>query len=298
MKTLNKESDLYPTRGKTEEIFERKAPVIFSDPSSFSKDEAEQLIEFKQNGYLILHDVFSKSELSEVRKELERLKDTATNENFVYEKNSDKLRSIFGIHYLSPFFSKFSNENRITSVVRNILADELYIHQSRVNFKPGLEGKPFFWHSDFETWHAEDGMPDTRCLSASVFLDDNNEFNGPLMVLKGSHKYFLSCAGATPEDHYLKSLKEQEFGTPSKDQIELISNHCEISSTKANAGSVLLFDCNLIHGSGGNLSPFPRSNLFFVYNALSNKLREPFAAKRPRPEYIATRENIKVLEQR
>ncbi|MCM8540930.1 MAG: hypothetical protein NE328_11700 [Lentisphaeraceae bacterium] len=84
MKTLNKESDLYPTRGKEEEIFERKSPVIFNDPSSFSKSEAEQLIEFKQNGYLILHEVFNEEEIAEVRKELERLKDTAANENFVY----------------------------------------------------------------------------------------------------------------------------------------------------------------------------------------------------------------------
>lgn len=296
MYSVNLNSDLYPTRGTAEKILKRKSPVIFNDPEKLSKKDARRLVEFDQKGYIILHDVFDEKELAEIKKELELLKDTTTHENFVYEKGSDKLRSIFGIHYLSPFFSKFALDERITSVVKNILADELYIHQSRVNFKPGLEGNSFFWHSDFETWHAEDGMPDTRCLSASVFLNDNNEFNGPLMVLEGSHKYFLSCAGQTPDDHYLKSLKEQKFGTPSKEQLKVISDHCEISSTKARAGSVLLFDCNLIHGSGGNLSPFPRSNLFFVYNAISNKVREPFAADKPRPEFIATRENMKVLD--
>lgn len=296
MPTIDINSDLYPTRGKSADITDRKSPVIFSDPKSLAGHEARQLRDFEQNGFLILKNAFSETELSEVRKELEKLKESTAENNFVYEKNSHNLRSIFGIHYLSPFFSNLCKDKRISNIVKNILGSDLYIHQSRVNFKPGLEGKPFFWHSDFETWHAEDGMPDTRCLSASVFLNENNEFNGPLMVLKGSHKYFLSCAGETPDDHYLKSLKEQEFGTPSKEQLMYISKRCEIVSIKAPAGSVLLFDCNLIHGSGGNLSPYPRSNLFFVYNALSNKLCDPFAARQPRPEFIATRENMQVLD--
>tara|TARA_R110002096_G_scaffold110035_7_gene240486 strand:+ start:1115 stop:1366 length:252 start_codon:yes stop_codon:yes gene_type:complete len=60
-------------------------------------------------------------------------------------------------------------------------------------------------------------------------------------------------------------------------------------------GSVIVFDCNAIHGSNGNITPYPRANVFFVYNALSNKVAQPFCEQPPRPEHICTRANIKPL---
>ena len=45
-----------------------------------------------------------------------------------------------------------------------------------------------------------------------------------------------------------------------------------------------------MHGSGNNITPYPRSNLFLVFNSVENTLVEPFAAARPRPEYIASRD--------
>jgi ectoine hydroxylase len=58
---------------------------------------------------------------------------------------------------------------------------------------------------------------------------------------------------------------------------------------KGPAGSVLLFDCNLMHGSNGNISPYPRSNAFFVYNSVENAPRWPFSGQKPRPWYLGER---------
>ena len=55
------------------------------------------------------------------------------------------------------------------------------------------------------------------------------------------------------------------------------------------AGSVVIFDCNTLHASNGNITPFERMNAFFVFNAWSNRLEEPFAAPSARPEHIAHR---------
>jgi ectoine hydroxylase len=44
-----------------------------------------------------------------------------------------------------------------------------------------------------------------------------------------------------------------------------------------------------MHGSNGNITPYPRANAFFVYNAVSNALVEPFGGMPPRPEFIASR---------
>jgi len=45
-----------------------------------------------------------------------------------------------------------------------------------------------------------------------------------------------------------------------------------------------------MHGSNGNITPFPRSNVFFVFNAVSNRVGKPFGNQPPRPDYICTRD--------
>ena len=49
-------------------------------------------------------------------------------------------------------------------------------------------------------------------------------------------------------------------------------------------GSVVFFDCNVMHGSPDNITPAPRTNAFFCYNAV-----EPFGGTAPRPNHIASR---------
>src|SRR5690606_32238298 len=174
-------------------------------------------------------------------------------------------------------------------VAQFLLNDKVYIHQSRLNYKPGFEGKEFYWHSDFETWHVEDGMPRMRALSMSVLLAENTPDNGPLMLMPGSHRVFLTCIGATPDDHYRSSLKKQEYGVPDRQSLTELAHRHGITAPTGKAGTVVIFDCNTMHGSNGNITPYPRANAFFVYNAVSNRLQEPFGAQKPRPDFIAAR---------
>ncbi|MCB1474687.1 MAG: phytanoyl-CoA dioxygenase family protein, partial [Rhodobiaceae bacterium] len=158
-----------------------------------------------------------------------------------------------------------------------------------LNYKPGFTGKEFYWHSDFETWHAEDGMPRMRAISASVLLTDNGPLNGPLMLMPGSHRSFVACAGATPENNHESSLQRQEVGVPSHAALTELAEKFGIDFAAGKAGTVILFDCNTMHGSNGNITPFARSNAFFVFNAWSNRLLDPFAAARPRPDFLGVR---------
>ena len=43
-----------------------------------------------------------------------------------------------------------------------------------------------------------------------------------------------------------------------------------------NAGTVALVNCNLIHGSANNISPWPRAILYLIYNACDNACRNYF----------------------
>ena len=173
-----------------------------------------------------------------------------------------------------------------------ILNSNVYIHQSRINFQLPFVGTGFWWHSDFETWHAEDGMPRPRALSMVVMMNDNFGQNGALMVSPGSHKTFIQCAGQTPERNWETSLKEkQKYGTPDLQSLsELIDIH-GLDYCEGKRGDVLMFDSNLMHGSHNNISPWARSNLFAVFNSTENLLTpHPYAAPMQRPEHIATRD--------
>jgi ectoine hydroxylase len=138
-------------------------------------------------------------------------------------------------------------------------------------------------------------MPAMRALSMQVVLTENYQSNGPLMIIPGSHRKFVVCEGETPPQHYRFSLKKQEHGVPSDNCIEQLVAAGGIVTATGKPGSVIIFDCNVMHGSNGNTTPFPRSNAFFVYNALSNRVLDPFGDHPPRPEHLCTRQQINPL---
>ena len=276
-------------------ILARHDPVVYGDGRYASALTAEQVATFERDGFIVLENVFSEKETQALLAEVERMtRDPAIvrREEAITEPNSDAVRSIFRVHVLSSQLGRLTRDPRVANVARQILGSEVYIHQSRANMKPGFKGKEFYWHSDFETWHVEDGMPAMRAVSCSVLLTDNNACNGPLMLVPGSHRQFVSCVGQTPDNHFKTSLKKQQYGVPDPVSLQLLAEQGGITAVTAKAGSVIFFDCNTMHGSNSNISPWPRANLFTVYNSVENTLQPPKYGLEPRPEYIAARSDF------
>jgi len=301
MITTAVQEDLYPSRTSSQpEWIPRKDPVVHSEGRAPSTPLTSELVaDFERDGFISIPSLFSEEEVDAYWTELKRLsskREIRENGSTITEPESGDVRSIFNIDRVSEVYNRLARDPRLQNVVRYLLNDDVYIHQSRVNFKPGFRGKEFYWHSDFETWHVEDGMPRMRCISASIALTENNEFNGPLMLIPGSHKQFISCVGETPADNYKSSLKKQEVGVPDESSITRMADEYGIRAPKGPAGSVTFFECNTLHGSSGNISPYPRSNVFFVFNAVSNALVDPFCGRDPRPEHIANRTDFTPLK--
>ncbi|MBB5984806.1 ectoine hydroxylase [Sphingobium lignivorans] len=294
--------DIYPSRhAKQAEFLPRHDPVVRSDWTEDAPLSRAQTEQFERDGYLVLEDIFSEEEVAFLQREARKLlADPAAldAETVISEPGGKEIRSIFEIHAQSRVIERLAADARLAEAARFLLGDEVYLHQSRLNYKPGFQGKEFYWHSDFETWHVEDGMPRMRALSMSVLLAENTPNNGPLMLIPGSHRTFLTCVGETPEDHYRMSLKKQEYGVPDEDSLaELAYKHGIVAPT-GKPGSVVIFDCNVMHGSNGNITPFPRANAFLVYNAVSNRLQAPFGVEKPRPGFIAARGEPRVIAPR
>ncbi|AXU15430.1 ectoine hydroxylase [Streptomyces clavuligerus] len=291
--TASVPADAYPTRGAREAAVPRRDPVVWSAPGAPGPATAAELLAYERDGFLPVADMISDAEVALYRSELERLvADPAVraDERAIVEPNSREVRSIFEVHRISEVFAALVRDERVVGRARQILGSDVYVHQSRINVKPGFGASGFYWHSDFETWHAEDGLPGMRAVSVSIALTENHDTNGGLMIMPGSHRTFLGCAGATPEENYRTSLRMQQVGTPSDAALTRLADAHGIRLLTGRAGSATWFDCNCMHGSGDNITPFPRSNVFIVFNSVENAAVGPYAAPAPRPEFIGARD--------
>lgn len=288
--------DLYPSRIRSQpEWLERRDPVVRGLTGEEPPVDRALIEAFVRDGFVVLEDVFSVEEVEKLMLEANAMRERGglIPESRISERGmegSGAVRSVFAPHRQSDVFERLGHDARLAGLARFILGEEIYIHQSRINYKPAFRGNDFFWHSDFETWHTEDGMPRMRAVSMSVMLTDNHPQSGPTMFVPGSHMNFVACVGETPDDHYRMSLKKQEFGVPDQDSLTRMAREGGIVAPAPKAGSVVIFDCNTMHGSGSNITPYERVNAFFVFNAWSNRLVEPFGKSRPRPEFVAHRQ--------
>lgn len=300
------ETDNYPSRqpGQCASAIPRLDPVVYSDTSSQAPMASLLVEQYHRQGFMIFDQLFTADEVATWQEDLERLRhdesikdrDETITEPDSREGNKE-VRSIFAVHKLSGLVDKLSRDSRLLSLAEYLLNDQVYLHQSRLNYKTGFRGKEFYWHSDFETWHVEDGMPAMRALSMSITLTDNFSTNGPLLLIPGSHQEYVACEGETPEQHFKSSLKQQRYGVPDDANLQRLVEKNGIVEFTGSPGSVCIFDCNLLHGSNSNISPYPRSNIFLVYNAMSNRVVDPFSGQPPRPEYICTRSAIAPIKQ-
>jgi ectoine hydroxylase len=287
--------DRYPTRvgpGTGREWINRDEPAVHRGVSR-GPASAEEMAAHSRDGFHIQRDLLSGEEVSACLDDLRDMvgdPQVRADERTVTEPGTDEVRSVFDAHLLSERIARLIREPRVLDRARQILGSDVYVHQSRVNFMPGFRGGGFYWHSDFETWHAEDGMADMRAVSLSIGLTENLPFNGGLMLMPGAHRTFVPCLGRTPQDNYRSSLKAQKIGVPQEGDIAELARHHGIEQFTGPSGSALWFDCNSMHGSGNNITPYPRSNIFVVFNSVDNKLVEPFSAQGRRPEFVAARD--------
>jgi ectoine hydroxylase len=293
MTVASERTDLYPSRTATEVTIPRKDPVVWSPQDAPGPITRSDLQSYEDNGFLAVEELITPEEVGVYRSELDRLVADPlirADERAIVEPKSEKVRSVFEIHKISEIFAGLVRDERLLGRARQILGSDVYVHQSRINVKPGFGASGFYWHSDFETWHAEDGLPNMRTISVSIALTENYDTNGGLMIMPGSHKTFLGCAGATPKDNYKKSLQMQDAGIPSDEALTKMASEYGVKLFTGKAGSATWFDCNCMHGSGDNITPFPRSNVFIVFNSVENTAVEPFSAPIRRPDFIGARD--------
>jgi ectoine hydroxylase len=239
---------------------------------------AEQLVQFERDGYLFFPSLFKPDEIKTLIDEVPALYRQQRPEN-VREKGSDAVRTNFAAHMYSAPFARLGRHPRMIKPVMQIFGESLYMHQFKINGKMAFDGDVWQWHQDYGTWKNDDQMPEARAMNIAIFLDEVNEFNGPLMFIPGSHKL-----GVVDAKHDL-STTSYPLWTIDNDTIGKLVARGGIVSPKGPAGSMILFHSCLVHASTSNLSPWNRVSVYLSLCAVSNHIR-----RFKRPEYIAHRD--------
>jgi ectoine hydroxylase len=238
---------------------------------------APQLRQFDTEGWLFFPEVFSRDEVAILRDEAEALYRTDRKE--IWWEKSGAPRTAFAAHTYNEAFHLLAADPRLIHPVEQIFGEPLYVHQFKVNAKAALVGEVWQWHQDYGTWQRDDGMPEPRAMNISVFLDEVMPINGPLMLVPRSHKYGVLAAG------HDVSTTSYPLWTLDHDMVKRLVDAGGIVTATGKPGGVLMFHANLVHGSAGNITPYPRKIVYLTLNAVSNFIRTP-----TRPDWIAHRD--------
>jgi ectoine hydroxylase len=238
----------------------------------------QQLEQFDRDGYLFFPSHFTPEEVKKLTDEVPSLYAQDRPEN-IREKGKTSVRTNFAAHMYSAPFARLARHPRMIRPVEQLFDEKLYMHQFKINGKMAFDGDIWQWHQDYGTWLNDDAMPDARAMNVAIFLDEVNEFNGPLMFIPGSHKM-----GALEAGHDT-STTSYPLWTISNDNIRTLVDKGGIVAPKGPAGSMIMFHGCLVHASSPNLSPWNRVSVYLSLCAVSNHIR-----RFKRPGYIAHRQ--------
>jgi ectoine hydroxylase len=230
----------------------------------------EQLKTYDDTGFLVFKDLFSKDEVTALQRDADMLATPKRGhpDANVIEKDGVTLRAAWAPEMDSPACQAAHRLPRILGPVIQIMGEEIYLYQSRLNYKRAFTGDVFQWHQDYQAWW-QDGVPNgghREILSVLIMLDDTFDIkSGPLQFLPGTHKL-----GMIPPFYDTATTSYALHCVPDDVMIRLQKAY-ETYTCLGPAGTVVIFAANLVHGSTKNHSPHGRRNLYFAYNRENNK---------------------------
>lgn len=247
---------------------------------------------YTEQGFALADGSFAPDELLVLDREIGQLVDRKI-DGLVYEADGRTLRAMHGMHLFSPIFDRLARDARMLGPACEILGGDVYLHQYKLNFKHALGGDLWPWHQDYIFWEREDGFHEPRLVSVAIFLDEVHEFNGPLCFIPGSHREgviapaIAELAEEGDGDAWEANFSRDLQYTVNPIRLRELMNERGIAAPKGEAGTILVFHPNVVHGSAPNISVTDRRLLIATYNRTDNLPRE---AKSQRPEYLVGRD--------
>jgi ectoine hydroxylase len=164
--------------------------------------------------------------------------------------NIRRLRKAIDQH---PELWAFAKGASVVDLIADLLGPDVRFHSSKLNFKWSEGGDAVRWHQDIQGW------PHTNfaVLTFGVYIEDTGPEQGPLTAIPGTHRgpIFDQFDG---DGRWTGALSKRDVATlPTATAADLCGP----------AGTVVLLDCRVVHGSATNYSARMRPLLLNVYSA-------------------------------
>ena len=152
-----------------------------------------QVAFYRDQGYLVVPDVFSAEELAELNQVTDGFLNRALSvqaSNSVYDVAPDhsaaapRVRRVKNPVDQDECYARASRNPKLIAILQQLIGDAIRFDHSKLNFKPVGGGAQIEWHQDWAFYpHTNDDL-----LAVGVYLEDCGEENGPLLVVPGTHK--------------------------------------------------------------------------------------------------------------
>jgi ectoine hydroxylase-related dioxygenase (phytanoyl-CoA dioxygenase family) len=172
---------------------------------------------------------------------------------FEHHTDSETIRVIEPFHHLDPIFDELIADPRIVTPICGLLGfDRVALWTDKINLKRPREGSGFRWHQDSPYWSHVCGHCD-QLPNVMVTFDDADRENGCFRLVPGSHR-----------EGFLPGLNDGSrlgplFTDPASFDVEAQW------LAEVPAGSMIVFDSHMVHGSEPNLSDRPRRAVVLTY---------------------------------
>lgn len=201
----------------------------------------QQKRQFDTEGYIIIKGLFNKEQLAEIEDTFEKISHEVIPGHFEPDLNAqttDPLKRyprVMHPHRFNDTAKKYLLHQPVLNVLQDLFEEPPLAAQSMFYYKPpGARGQAL--HQDNFYLKVEPG----NCIAAWTAVEASDAENGSLMVVPKTQQYDIVC----PEYADAKESFTTHFVKPPKDQKAMPVN--------MDAGDVLFFNGNLIHGSYRN----------------------------------------------
>lgn len=222
-----------------------------------------QIDQFQNDGFLLLENFYSTEKCAHI---LDVAKHHLSHIIAPYETEGEysgddekqrTLRRLRQVYDRDETFREWMTNKEIRPILKQLLNDELLItlaHHNSIMTKMPNNSTQTHWHQDKRYWNFEK----SDLISVWLALDEENQDNGALSFIPGSHKMALS-----PE-----AFDEKEFFVGASEADQALMNTAVSYNLKR--GDVVLFHCKTLHQADANHTSQPKISFVYTVRAKSN----------------------------
>ncbi|NVJ61967.1 MAG: phytanoyl-CoA dioxygenase family protein [Gammaproteobacteria bacterium] len=229
----------------------------------------EQIDTFFSQGYLVLPNFCSEQQWQGIRDFAEqqlqsRAVPVELESDLEYPgaptKENDAAETIRRLKQVvdrSPIIRDWATSNQVASVLKSLLPSPLYLvraHHNCIMTKQPEFSSDSWWHQDLRYWRYSEG----NLVSTWLALGEENERNGGLMVIPGSHKWSYQPHQFDSNLFFRQDLPENQALLEQKVKLTL------------NPGDLLLFHCRTLHAATRNYTDQTKMAAVFTYRTESD----------------------------